>query len=172
MSLLWTNIVTAVATLVAALGGTYIKGVFDSQGDQRRLLHERKSRRIDIRADAYSDFLKAAHADARLLGQTIMQLSQSELDVEKLNEIVSATSTAIDDFNSSRARLEIVGTSAAAAAAVAVATAARVLGSRCSRSYLQDDQFDSAAAEVELAELSNAIETFAVVCRGDLGGDA
>lgn len=168
MAFPWTNLVTAVATLAAALGATYIKGIFDSSSEQRRLRHEHELRRTDIRAEAYSDFLKAAHADARLLGQTIVQLSQSEPDMPTLNEIAAITSKAIDEFNSTRARVEIVGSASASSAVSAVARAARALGARCSHAYLQVDSFDTVAAEAELEDLSGAIDAFAASCRIEL----
>jgi hypothetical protein len=171
MSLLWVNLVTAVATLSAALGATYIKGLFDSGAEQRRLMHERETRRADLRAEAYSDFLKFAHMDARLLGQTIVQLSKNKRDVTRLQEIISTNSKIIDDFNSSRARVEIVGSAAAADSAATVNATARILGIRCNQSYVEGDHFDAAAAEDELGKLTGAIDTFAAVCRTDLNKD-
>jgi hypothetical protein len=168
MSFPWTNLVTAVATLAAALGATYVKSAFDSMAEQRRLRHERESRRVDVRAEAYSDFLKAAHADARLLGRTINRLSRGRRKSEELKETLAIMGGAVEEFNSTRARLEIVGSSDAAHAASLVAQAARTLGARCARTYDDGESFNKEIAEAELSKLSILIDSFAANCRHEL----
>jgi hypothetical protein len=168
----WTNLITAVSTLIAAIGATYVKGTFDARAEQRRLQHERNSRRTDVRAEAYSDFVKVAHADARLLGQSLFQLAQELLDKTRIDEIVTVTSSVVDEFNGALGRVEIVGSTDAAKAALEVARAARILGARCNHAYQQGTPFDVPAAEAELGELSRTIGVFAASCRDELNESA
>jgi len=168
MTFPWTNLITAVSTLAAALGATSLKGAFDDRSERRRLQYERHSRRTDAKAAAYVDFLKVAHADARLLGQTIVHCTQEDLDHAKVEETVIATSNLVDEFNAVLVRVEIIGSVQAAQVAVQVAAAARALGSRCSHFYLSGSPFDQAAAEEELSELGRAIDDFAASCRSEI----
>ncbi len=164
MSFPWTNFITAASTLAAALGATSL----NARTDSRRLRHERESRQADTRAEAYTEFLRVARANARLLGQSMLYFAHGAPDDPKAQEIIEKTNDVVDAFNTACGRVEIVGSERAAQAAAAVYEAARALGTRCSAFYMSRGSFDMEAAQAELNAVRQATDEFAAACRSEL----
>lgn len=164
MSFPWTNLITAAATLIAALGVTSL----NARASRARLRHERESHWRDTRTEAYAEFLRAARTNARMLGQTALYFAHGAPDDSKALGIIEKTDDVVDAFNTALARVEIVGTAPAAQAATAVYEAARTLGTRSSAFYLSRGPFDVDAAQAELHILRQATDKFAASCRSEL----
>jgi hypothetical protein len=164
----WTNFITAMSTLIAALGGASLTAVLSSRAEGRRLTHMRRAGRADLRSEAYTDFVRIARADARILGIAGLQFAHSVPSDERARQMIREASDLVETFNGAHARVEIVGSEQAADSAGQVATAARKLGARFSEAYLYGQAFAVAEATTELNELWRTIDGFAATCRGEL----
>lgn len=89
MSFPWTNLITAAATLIAALGVTSL----NARASKARLRHENESHCRDTRTEAYAEYLRAARANARMLGQTALYFAHDAPDDSKALGIIERPTT-------------------------------------------------------------------------------
>jgi hypothetical protein len=156
------------STLIAALGGASLTAVLSSRAEGRRLTHVRRTGRADLRTEAYTDFLRIARADARLLGIAGLQFAHGVPSDEKATQMIREASDLVENFNGAQARVEIVGSEQAADSAQQVATAARKVSARFSEAYLYGRVFAVDEATAEINELGHTIDGFAATCRKEL----
>lgn len=166
MSFPWTNLITAGSTLLAALGGASLTAALSGRAEERRLGHERRMNRTHQRTDAYAEFLRLAHADARLLGIALFRFSHGVPDDEEARKMIEETSDVVVAFNAALARVEIVGSQEAAEAAKDVSEAAARIGLRLRNSYLSGEPVEPDTGDAMY--LKRAVETFAALCRREL----
>lgn len=120
------------------------------------------------RAEAYTDFLRLAHADVRLLRIAIDRFAHGVPEDEEARKMIEETAEIVVGFNAALNRVEIIGSEETAHAAKDVAATAADMSQRLRRSYLSGEPVELEAGMGEYRLMRQAMESFAVLCRREL----
>jgi len=181
-AIVWTTLITAVATVTASLGAVWIKGLIDDraqarQAEEARWQAEQASADAvsDRRRDAYTGLLRTAR-----YWQSAAQEIRQEFKGLPADQEIDRSRILIQDLTQATALVELVGTATASARAEAIYDTAMSVGHVYARHLRQlaaaqgypgtpTPEFDGSAASKALKALDAAIEAFRDCVRAELG---
>ena len=108
----WTTLITAGATLSAALGAVWIKGHYDDRAQARQAEQNRTIAREDQQRQAYGELVKTARLALRNFRQLGLAYAANTPDIPAVNEAFSQTASLAADMNQTAALAELVGSPA------------------------------------------------------------
>ena len=105
----WTTLITAVATVTAALGAVWIKGHYDDRTQVRQAQESRSAARQDQQRQAYGDLVKTARLALRNFRQLLLAYATDTPDIPAVKEAFNQTAALAADMNQAAAVAELVG---------------------------------------------------------------
>jgi hypothetical protein len=107
--IVWTTLITAVATVTASLGAVWIKGHYDDRAEARQAEESRSAARQDQQRQAYGDLVKTARLALRNFRQLLLAYMADTPDIPAVKEAFSQTAGLAADMNQAAAVAELVG---------------------------------------------------------------
>ena len=107
--IVWTTLITAVATVTAALGAVWIKGHFDDRAQARQAEQARTAAQSDQRRQAYGELVTTARLALRNFRQLGLAYAAKTPDIPAVNEAFSQAASLAADMNKAAALAELVG---------------------------------------------------------------
>ena len=86
-----TTLITAVATVSAALGAVWIKGHYDDRAQARQAVQNRATAREDQQRQAYGDLVRTARLALRNFRQLILAYAANTPDIPAVNDAFAQT---------------------------------------------------------------------------------
>ena len=112
-AIVWTTLITAVATVTASLGAVWIKGHYDDRAQARQATGSRAAAREDQQRQAYGDLVTTARLALRNFRQLRTAYTADAPDIaalsETLNQTLNQTTSLAADINKAAALAELVG---------------------------------------------------------------
>jgi hypothetical protein len=108
-AIVWTTLITAGATVSAALGAVWIKGHYDDRAQTRQAKQNRTTARQDQQRQAYGELVKTARLALRNFRQLTLAYAADTPDIPAVSEAFTQAFKLADDLNSSGAVAELVG---------------------------------------------------------------
>jgi hypothetical protein len=108
-AIVWTTLITAVATVSAALGAVWIKGYYDDRAQARQAEENRTIAREDQERQAYGELLKTARLALRNFRQLHVAYLADAPNIPAVEEAFSQTASLAADMNQAAALAELVG---------------------------------------------------------------
>jgi hypothetical protein len=107
--IVWTTLITAVATVTAALGAVWIKGHYDDRGQARQAMQARMAAQDDQCRQAYAELVKTARLALRNFRQLELAYAANTPDIPAVQEAFSQASSMAAAMNQAAALAELVG---------------------------------------------------------------
>ena len=111
-AIVWTTLITAGATVSAALGAVWIKGHYDDRAQARQAKQNRTTAREDQQRQAYGELVKTARLALRNFRQLTLAYAANTPDIPAVNEAFTQTASLAVDMNQAAALAELVGSPA------------------------------------------------------------
>jgi hypothetical protein len=108
-AIVWTTLITAVATISASLGAVWIKSHYDDRAQARQAQQNRSIAREDQQRQAYGDLVKTARLELRNFRQLGLAYVADTPDIPAVNEAISQAASLAADMNQAAALVELVG---------------------------------------------------------------
>lgn len=125
IAIMWTTLITAGATVSAALGAVWIKGHYDERAQARQAEQNRTTAREDQQRQAYGELVKTARLALRNFRQLVLAYAANTPDIPAVNEAFSQAASLAADMNQAAALAELVGSPGARKQARAIYDKAR-----------------------------------------------
>jgi hypothetical protein len=108
-AIVWTTLITAGATVSAALGAVWIKGHYDDRAQARQAEQNRATAREDQQRQAYGELVKTARLALRNFRQLHLASMVDRPDTPAVEEAFSQSASLAADLNQAAALAEMVG---------------------------------------------------------------
>jgi hypothetical protein len=178
-AIVWTTLITAVATVSASLGAVWIKGHYDDRAQARQAEQTATENATGRQRDAYAGLLQTArfvHGVALRLREEFEGLPTDDID-----HLADRAAPLVHDLTQAVALVELIGSDEARSQALAVYYAAMEVGRFFSQSAralttarnhpgTPVPEFDLPGASDRFHALSAAMESFAKCVRPELDG--
>jgi hypothetical protein len=176
-AIVWTTLITAVATVSGSLGAVWIKGHYDNLAQARQAEQAAADSAASRQRDAYAGLLQTArfvHGVALRLREEFEGLPADDID-----HLADRAAPLVHDLTQAVALVELIGSDDARSQALAIYCAAMEVGrffSECSRALVAArnnpgtpvPEFDLPGASDRFHALSVAMESFAKCVRPEL----
>lgn len=107
--IVWTTLITAVATVTASLGAVWFKGHYDDRTQARQAEERRSAARQDQQRQAYGDLVKTARLALRNFRQLGLAYAVGTPDTPAVTEAFTQAASLAADMNQAAAVAELVG---------------------------------------------------------------
>jgi hypothetical protein len=108
-AIVWTTLITAGATVSAALGAVWIKSHYDERAQVRQATQNRTVAREDQQRQAYGELVKTARLALRNFRQLGLAYAANTPDIPAVNEAFSQAASLAADMNQAAALAELIG---------------------------------------------------------------
>jgi hypothetical protein len=108
-AIVWTTLITAVATVSASLGAVWIKGHYDDRAQARQAQQNRTTALEDQQRQVYGDLVKTARRALRNFRQLVLAYAANTPDIPAVNEAFTQASSLAADMNQAAALAELAG---------------------------------------------------------------
>jgi len=108
-AIVWTTLITAGATVSAALGAVWIKGHYDDRAQIRQAEQNRTAAREDQQRQAYGELVKTARLALRNFRMLRLAYMADAPDIPPVNEVFNQTASLAADIYKTAALAELVG---------------------------------------------------------------
>jgi hypothetical protein len=108
-TIVWTTLITAVATVSASLGAVWIKGHFDDRTQARQADHNRATAREEQQRQLYGELVKTARLALSDFRQLRHPFVVKAPDVQAVKEAFNQAASLTADMNQAAALAELVG---------------------------------------------------------------
>jgi hypothetical protein len=108
-TIVWTTLITAVATLAGSLGGIWLKGIFDDKAQARQAEQSRSAAREDQQRQAYGELVATARLALRNFRQLRIAYTAGAPDIQAVKDALSQTDSLAAEMNKATALAELVG---------------------------------------------------------------
>ena len=177
-AIVWTTLITGLATVSGSLGAVWIKTHYDERAQARQARETADQNAAGRQRDAYAGLLQTArfvHGVALRLREEFEGLPSDDID-----HLADRAEPLIHDLTQAVALVELIGSDDAPSQARAIYYAAMEVGRFYSQSAralttarnkrgMQPPEFDSYGVSVRLHALSAAMESFTKCVRPELG---
>jgi hypothetical protein len=107
-TIVWTTLITAVATVTAALGAVWIKGHYDDRTQVRQAQESLSAAQTDRRRQAYGELVMAARLALRNFRQLTFAYAVGTPDVSAVKDALSQTDSLTANVYQAAALTEII----------------------------------------------------------------
>ena len=108
-AVVWTTLITAIATVTASLGAVWLKIRYDDRTQARHAEQNSRSAREEQQRQAYGDLVKTARLALRRFRQVRLAYAAGTPNVTALLETFSQSASLAADVNPAAALAELVG---------------------------------------------------------------
>jgi hypothetical protein len=108
-AIVWTALITAVATVTGSLGGVWITTRHDDKAQARQAMQNRGAAREDQQRQAYGELVKTARLALRNFRQLGLAYAANTPGIPAVNEALSQAAGLAADMNQAAALAELVG---------------------------------------------------------------
>jgi len=108
-TIVWTTLITAAATVSAALGAVWIKSEYDDRSQARQAVQNRATAREDQQRQAYGELVKTARLALGNFRQLGLAYAANTPDIPAVNEAFTQTASLDAEINQAAALAELAG---------------------------------------------------------------
>jgi hypothetical protein len=176
-AIVWTTLITAVATVSASLGAVWIKSHYDDRAQARQAEQTAAENATGRQRDAYAGLLQTArfvHGVALRLREEFEGLPADDID-----HLADRAAPLVHDLTQAVALVELIGSDDARSQALAIycaamevgrffSEAARALAAARNNPETPVPEFDLSGASARFHDLSAAMESFAKCVRPEV----
>ena len=106
-TIVWTTLITAVATVSASLGAVWIKSHFDDRSQARQAAETRTAAQDDRRLEAYGELVKTARLALRNFRQLVLAYAANTPEIPAVNEAFAQAASLAAGMNQAAALAEL-----------------------------------------------------------------
>ncbi len=104
-TVVWTTLITAVATVTASLGAIWLKGRYDDRAQARQAADARAAAREDQQRQAYGDLVTTARLALRNFRQLRIAYTAAAPDIPAVKDALSQTDSLAAEMNKANGSL-------------------------------------------------------------------